>query len=174
MISFIAKLIVTLNSNSRPGELASGIAFGFWLALIPGGSLLWTALFIIAFFLKHNIAALLFSLGIFKLFIFIFDPLLDRLGLFVLELPPLQSFFTMLNNVPLVPYTQFNNTIVMGGFLLGILLWVPVFIVFLLLIKVYRKKAAPRIAESRLIKGLKKVPLISKIISAAEKAAVLV
>ena len=31
MISFIAKLIVAINSNSRPSELASGIAFGFLL-----------------------------------------------------------------------------------------------------------------------------------------------
>ena len=77
MISFIAKLLVALNSNSRPGELASGIAFGLLLAFIPSGNLLWFAVFIIAFFIKHNIAALLLSMGLFRLFIPIFDPMLD-------------------------------------------------------------------------------------------------
>ena len=98
MLSFIAKIFIALNSNSRPSELASGIAFGFWLALIPGGNLLWTALFILAFLLKHNLAALLLSMGLFRLVTPLSDALLDRLGALVLENPGLQVFFTELYN----------------------------------------------------------------------------
>ena len=174
MISFIAKLIVALNSNSRPSELASGIAFGFWLALIPGGNLLWIALFIIAFFLKHNIAALLLSLGIFRLFISIFDPILDRIGGALLEYPVLQDFFTSLYNAPYLSYSNFNNTIVTGGFILGIILWGPIFFIFIVVIKIYRKRIAPRIAESKFVKILKKLPIISKLTSSMQKLSVLV
>ena len=173
MISFIAKLIVALNSNSRPSELASGIAFGFWLALIPGGNLLWIALFIIAFFLKHNISALLLSLGGFRLFISFFDPLLDRIGGTLLEYPTLQDIFTNLYNTPYLSYSNFNNTIVTGGFILGIILWVPIFLLFIVVIKIYRKKIAPRIAESKFVKILRKVPVISKITSSMQKLSVL-
>ena len=173
MISFIAKLIVALNSNSRPSELASGIAFGFWLALIPGGNLLWVAIFIVAFLLKHNISAFLLSLGIFKLFISIFDPFLNRIGGTILEYPSLQDFFTNLYNTPYLSYSNFNNTIVAGGFILGIILWIPIFLLFIVVIKVYRKKIAPKIAESKFVKILRKVPVISKITSSMEKLSVL-
>ncbi|MDA3941708.1 MAG: TIGR03546 family protein, partial [Spirochaetia bacterium] len=143
MISFIAKLLVALNSNSRPGELASGIAFGLLLALVPAGNLLWFSIFIIVFFLKHNIAALLLSMGLFRIIIPIFDSLLDIIGGYVLEISTFQEFFTSLYNIPFLSYSNFNNTVVMGGLILGIILWIPVFFLFVILIKIYRKKLAP-------------------------------
>jgi uncharacterized protein (TIGR03546 family) len=167
MISFLAKIIVALNSNSRPAEMASAIAFGFWLALIPAGNLLWISLFIIAFFLKHNMGSFLFSLVIFRLITPLLDPFLDLLGGLILQIQFLQGFFTSLYNLPLLPYFQFNNTIVMGSFVLGLLLWVPLFMLFLNLVKLYRKTLAPKITESKLIKSLKNVPLFSKILKAA-------
>jgi len=173
MVSFIAKLIVALNSNSRPSELASGIAFGFLLALIPGGNLLWIGIFVIAFFLKHNIAAMLLSLGLFRLFISVFDPLLDNIGGFILSIPQLYNFFTNLNNIPLFPYSNFNNSIVMGGFVLGIILWLPVFFFITFAVKIYRGKIASKIAGSKFVKAIKKVPIISKVTSSIQKLSVL-
>ncbi|RLD30544.1 MAG: DUF2062 domain-containing protein [Bacteroidetes bacterium] len=169
MISFIAKLLVALNSNSRPGELASGIAFGLLLALVPAGNLLWLAIFIIVFFIKHNIAALLLSMGLFRIFISVFDPFLDLIGGRFLGIQAFHSFFTNLYNIPLFSYSNFNNTIVMGGFLLGLILWVPVFILFTKLIKIYRKKIAPKVANSKFVKFLKKVPIVSKISTSIQK-----
>ncbi len=173
MISFIAKLIVALNSNSRPSELASGIAFGFLLALIPGSNLLWIGIFVITFFLKHNIAAMLLSMGLFKLFISVFDPFLDQIGWFVLNIPQLNNFFTALNNIPLIPYSNFNNSMVMGGFIVGIILWLPVFFLCIFLVKIYRVKIAYRIAESKFVKAIKRVPIISKLTSSVNKLSVL-
>lgn len=169
MISFVAKLFVALNSNSRPGELASGIAFGFLLALVPAGNLLWVSIFIIALFIKHNIAALLLSMALSRIFISVFDPFLDLIGGIILELSALQVFFTSLYNVPFFSYSNFNNTVVMGGLILGIILWVPVFILFTKLIKIYRKKIAPKVANSKFVKFLKKVPIVSKISASIQK-----
>ena len=174
MISFIAKLIVAINSNSRPSELASGIAFGFLLALIPGGNLLWLTLFVIAFFLKHNIAAFLLSLGIFRIFISVFDPLLDWIGGIILNFSPLHDLFTLLNNIPLFPYSNFNNTIVMGGFIFGLIIWLPVFFLITFTVKIYRRKIAPMVVESKFVKAIKKVPVVSKIAAAVQKLSFLV
>jgi hypothetical protein len=44
MIRGIAYLVVALNANTRPGEIAAGAACGVLLALIPGGNLLWIVL----------------------------------------------------------------------------------------------------------------------------------
>ena len=169
MIGLIAKLIVTLNSNSRPGEMASAIAFGFLLALIPGGNLLWTLLFLLAFFLKHNMGSFFLSLLLFRLITPLFDPLLNNIGSFILEFSNLKGFFTFLYNLPLLSYTNFNNTIVMGALVAGIVLWFPVFLLFKSLVKLYRKKLAPKIADSKLVKALKKIPLLSKITKAVSK-----
>jgi len=174
MITFIAKIIVALNSNSRPSELASGISFGLLLALIPGGNLLWIGIFVIAFFLRHNIAVMLISLGLFRLFISVFDPLLDTIGGFILNISQLYNFFTTLNNIPLFPYSNFNNSIVMGGFALGLILWLPVFFLIVFAVKIYREKIAFKIAGSKFVKAIKKVPIISKLTSSVEKLSVLV
>ncbi|MCK5674195.1 MAG: TIGR03546 family protein [Spirochaetales bacterium] len=174
MISFIAKLVVALNSNSRPGEMASGIAFGLLLAFIPAGNLLWITIFILAFFIKHNIAAMLLSFGLFRIIISVFDSFLDLIGGMFLEISAFQDFFTYLYNVPLFSYSNFNNTIVMGGFILGMVLWVPVFILFTILIKIYRKKIAPKVANSKFVKFLGKVPIVSKISASIQKLSFLV
>ncbi|MDC7235181.1 MAG: TIGR03546 family protein [Spirochaetales bacterium] len=169
MISFISKILVALNSNSRPGELASGIAFGFCLALIPKGNLLWIIIFSIAFLLKHNLAAMLLSLLLFPPLASLMDPLLHNTGQLILTMPAFQSFFTTLYNLPVLPWLKFNNTIVMGAFLWNLILWLPLFFLFRQLVVVYRKKVAPRLAESKLVKSLKKVPWVSKILSAYNK-----
>ena len=172
MIGLIAKLIVALNSNSRPGEMASAIAFGFLLALLPAGNLLWIVLFIIIFFLKINMGAFLLSLGLFRLITPLFDPWLDVLGGLILQASFLQGGLTFLYNLPLVSYTAFNNTIVMGAFISGFILWFPLYLLFLALVKVYRKKLAPKIADSKLVKAFKKIPLLSKITKAVSKLSV--
>lgn len=172
MIGLIAKLIVALNSNSRPGEMASAIAFGFLLALIPGGNFLWTLLFILAFFLKHNMGSFLLSLALFRLVTPFFDPALSSLGGIILETSFLRGGFTILYNLPLLSYTNFNNTVVMGAFAAGVALWIPVFLLFDKLVRIYRKTLAPKIAESKLVKALKKVPILSKITKAVSKLSV--
>ena len=169
MISFIAKILVALNSNSRPGELSSGIAFGFCLALIPGGNLLWAALFCIAFLLKHNLAAMLLSLLLFSPLAALADPLLNRMGYMVLTLPALQDPLAALYAMPVLPWLKFNNTMVMGSFIWSAILWLPVYLLFRFLVVLYRKKVASRLSESKFIKGIGKYPLVSKLLSAYRK-----
>ncbi len=174
MISFIAKILVALNGNSRPGELASGIAWGICLALIPAGNLLWPLLFITAFIIKHNLAAMFLSLLLFAGPAAALDPLLHKTGLFLLQMPLLQNFFTVLYNTPVLPWLKFNNTLIMGAFIWSLVLWLPLFICFHILIKLYKQKIAAKLAESKLIKTLKKVPWVSRILSAYQNIKIMV
>ena len=126
-VKWIATLVVAINANSRVGEVAAGISFALLLALIPSGNLLWITLFIITFLLKINLAGELLFLALFKLLVPLTDGLLDRLGALVLSRPFLIEAFTAAYNLPLLPLSRFNNTIVMGGLIAGLLLWAPVF-----------------------------------------------
>jgi uncharacterized protein (TIGR03546 family) len=59
---------------------------------------------------------------------FILDPLAHIIGYFVLvQVPFLKPIWTALYNMPVLPLTGFNNTVVMGNTVLGLLLMVPTF-----------------------------------------------
>jgi uncharacterized protein (TIGR03546 family) len=161
MIKALARLIVALNANTRPAEIGAGAAFGLLLALVPGGNLLWIVLFVVAFLIKMNLAAMFLLLGVFRLLVPLVDPALDALGYLVLSAPALAPLFTALQNAPVVPLTRFNDTVIMGGFVAGLVLWVPVCLAFIALVKVYRAKLRERIANSRLARAIAKVPLFA-------------
>lgn len=170
IIKWIVGFFSALNSNQRPGEVAGGIAFAFLLALMPPGNLLWMAVFTLTFFLKINSGMMTVFLLIFKIFAWLLDPLLHVIGYQVLTMPALNAFFAGLYNAPLMPFTKFNNTIVLGGFILGVVLWIPVFILFNILVRFYRDKLADKLRNSKLVQFFMKIPVLSSIINIVSKA----
>lgn len=163
MIQVIAKLIVALNGNVKASQIAAGFSWGLLLALIPTGNLLWLALFLISFALKHHQATKLFVMLIVKLLFPLVVMPIDSLGWWILNLEVLRPYFITLSNIPFVPFTKFNNTLVMGGFCAGIGLFIPSFILMRLFVPLYRNTIAPKIRDNKLVQSLKKLPLISKI-----------
>jgi uncharacterized protein (TIGR03546 family) len=163
LIKAIAKLIKALNSNVKSSQIAAGFAWGILLGLIPIGNFFWIALFLISFFLRHNHGTKIAGMAVIK----VISPLLiysiDDFGFWVLGLEPLIPFFTTLYNMPFVPFTKFNNTLVMGGLATGIILWIPVFYLFIAFIPYYRNHLSPKIRNSKIVKTITKFPLFSLI-----------
>jgi uncharacterized protein (TIGR03546 family) len=170
MIKSIAKVIIAFNSNIRKTQIAAGFAWGVLLGLIPANNLIWLVLFLLTLLFKNNYASQILIMALIKLLLPVVSPLTDRLGWYILTLPRWEEFFTLVYNLPLAPFTRFNNTLVAGGICAGVVLWLPVFFLIRALVPVYRNKWAPRIAQSRLIRGIKKIPLISPLIKAVESA----
>ncbi len=78
----------------------------------------------------------------------IVDPALDALGYAVLSAPGSRARHSpRCRTLPVVPWTRFNDTVVMGGLVAGLALWVPVFLSFIVLVKAYRAKLRERIAN---------------------------
>ena len=165
VLQWLAKLVAGLIANRRPGEVASGIAFGLLLALLPPNNLLWPVLFAATFFLRLNLGAEIAALGLLRLIVPLADPALDTLGYAILTAGPLQSVFAALYEVPLMPFTRFNNSIVMGGFAAGLVLWLPVFLLARAGVIGFRTHLQPRIAESRIVKAFTRIPLVAKFAS---------
>jgi uncharacterized protein (TIGR03546 family) len=168
-IKTVTKFLAGINANTRPGEIAAGIAFGFLLALQPGMTIVRIVLLAFAFMLKITMPALFFSLFVFALASPVLDVPSDLLGGFVLGLPALGGLFTMLYNMPLVPYTRFNDTLVMGGLVLGVLAWAPLFFLFRRLVTAYRNTLREKIVNSKAYKAFMKFPLIEKLVSIVGK-----
>lgn len=169
IVTWIARLIASLNANRRPGEIAAGIAMGVWLALLPAGNLLWVALFLITIFVKLNLAIELLILAVLSPLSGLADGQLHFIGSAVLTAETLHEFFTGLYNVPLVPFTRFNNTVVMGALIAGAVLWIPVFLLGRVLVRVYRRRIHPRLAESRIVKAIHRIPGVSRLISLTKR-----
>ena len=169
-ITWIAKIVAALNSNVRPRQIAAAIALALLLALIPKANLLWVTLFAVTFFLKINQAVELTFLAIFDLIALFLDPLLHALGYAVLTLPALHGLFTALYNVPVLYFFKFYNTVVMGGLIAGIVLFVPMYLAARWGINIYRDKIREKIAHSKLVKGFLKNPLVMAIKNTFGKA----
>jgi len=169
MIKAIAKLILALNGNVSKSQLAAGFAWGVLLGLVPIGNFFWVVLFLVSFFFTHNHASKLFSMAIIKLFSPLIVMGLDAVGWRVLHIEALNPLFTTMYNMPFVPFTKFNNTLVMGGIVSGIVLWLPVFFVFLAIVPLYRNHVAARIRNSKFVKTIAKFPLFSLIDKAISK-----
>lgn len=175
MIKGIAQFIAALNGNLKRGQIAAGFAWGLLFGLIPAGNFFWILLFVVSFFFRHHQGSKILVMAIIKALSFAVAPLVDSLGWEVLHLERFQELFTTMYNMPFVPFTAFNNTLVAGGIAAGIALWLPCYIIIRLLIPVYRTSLAPKIRNSKLVQSFYKAPLVSGIVSAVnsvqEKAA---
>jgi len=171
MLKPIANLIIALNGNLKKSQIAAGFSWGLLLGLVPAGNVFWIILFVVSFFFKHHHASKLLVLAILKLASAVVAPLMDTVGWEILHIEALQGFFTTLYNMPFVPFTKFNNTLVAGGLVSGIVLWLPVFLLVLLLVPLYRNKLVPMLRSSKVIGTVKKLPIIAPLIEAVSKAA---
>ncbi len=164
LIKWLIKTIAALNANNRPGEVAAAVTLGVILAMIPSANLFWIAILAATFFIKINFGAEMLVIALFKPLAPLFDPVFDFAGDKILSADFLSGFFTSLYNMPVFPYTKFNNTVVTGSLATMIILSVPLFLLFRILIKLYREKIRDKILSSRIIRKISSLPLISKII----------
>ena len=172
MIRAIVKLITALNGNAKKSQVAAGFAWGMLLGLVPAGNFFWIALLVISFFFNHHHGSKFLVMAIVKLLSPLLAPPIDMLGWEILHAAPLQSLFTSLYNMPFVPYTKFNNTLVVGGIAAGAVLSIPLFFIFLPLIDLYRKTVGEKIREIKFVKAIMKFPLfmaVDKAIAALTK-----
>jgi uncharacterized protein (TIGR03546 family) len=170
MVKALARALVALNSNVKREQIAGGFACGVLLALVPPGNLLFILIFALVCFTKVNYGMQLLVTGILMLARPLVAPALDSVGWILLNAPPLQGFFTILYNLPLAPLTRFNNTLVAGGLVVGLALWLPLFFAARAFVSWYRAKLAPKWAESRLYKAFTRIPFVQSLSGAISTA----
>jgi uncharacterized protein (TIGR03546 family) len=108
-----------------------------------------------------NLASALFGLLAFRLLAYVLDPLVHSLGFWMLTRPALEPLWTALYTVRFVPYTLFNNTVVLGSLVLSLILALPVYRGVAALVSAYREKYHDRILRWRVIQILKSSRLIT-------------
>ncbi len=142
-----------LNSDTGTNQLAAGLALGVILGFAPILSLQCLIVLFFCFFFRVQLGAAFISAFFFKFVAFIFDPVTGRLGRVILESEGLRPLFTDLYNVPFIPLTRFNNSIVMGSALVSIILVIPLFFVFKALVIKYRLTVVARYQQTKIWKA---------------------
>lgn len=153
-------LIKLLNSETAPSQIAAGVAFGLLVGLTPFLSLHNLLLFMIVCLFRVNFSMFFVSLGVFKLLAFIGDPLFDVFGYWLLvDLKALRPFWISITSGALWPFFRFNNTVLIGSLVIGLILWIPVFGGSIWAVKTYRARWREQMRNSKFVKAMKATPL---------------
>lgn len=155
LLKQIFSLLKLLNSETGHNQIAAGIAAGFILGMSPALSLQSLLVFLCLFFFRIQIGMAFLAAFFFAFIAWILDPLFHAFGSMLLEMDALQGLWTTLYNMPLVPFTRFNNSIVMGAGVLAILLSPVIFLVGRTLILKYRATVVVRLQNTKAWKALK-------------------
>lgn len=162
MIRYIVKMFRALNANANPGEIAHAVSIALLLAFLPKNNLLWYILFVFFLFVRINKGAYFLLLILFSMCASAFDPIFDSVGYKILTLPALEGTFSTLIEIPFAGFTRFNNTIVMGSLICGIILYIPAYIAGRAFVKIWRTVIASRIRKNPVMKAFYKLPLVDK------------
>jgi uncharacterized protein (TIGR03546 family) len=154
-IKLLSKFIKVLSSAASPNQLAWGFALGAIMGLTPFLCLHNLAVIVLLIILNVNVTAATFSLAVFSLIAYIFDPLFHGIGYHVLvNIPALKPTWTSLYNAPIAPFTRFNNTIVMGSVILALILLLPNYFLFKLFVKHYRETWNEKVKQWKVTKAI--------------------
>ena len=143
------QMLRLLNSETGTVQLAAGITCGFVLGMTPVFSLQTLLIFLVIFFFRVQMGAALAAAFFFKFVAFALDPAFHAVGEWALALEPLQGLYTWLYNTPLVPYTRFYNTVVMGSGVLSLALSPGVYLVSYHLVKKYQLSVVARFRQTK-------------------------
>ena len=148
MLFFSIKQVLRLRQaifgRREPHALACGVAAGFCWGLIPHGNLIAVVLLLVIFSLRVNhgmaaLVALVTTLLAGKL-----DPVSHALGHRLLTAPGLADFWTVAWGMPMVPWTDLNNTVVLGSFVIATASLLPS---YLLTYPIFRRLAPRGVTE---------------------------
>ena len=163
-LKILKNVIVMFQTDISPNQIAWGFALGAILGLVPN-MFVKLSLFIVIMLFRVNISAAFIGCTLYAIVSYPLDFLFDSIGYAVLNISFLNSFYTWLYNLPIVPFMHFNNTVVMGSFVVGLILLVPNGIFSKKFLVYYRTHLKDKISKWKIVKILSSSILVTKIIN---------
>ena len=156
LTKFIGNIIKELHSKATPAQMGAGAALGAIIGLTPFFCLHNLVIFMIIMLVNVSSGAAAFAAVIFSLIAFLFDPLANAIGYWLLvDVKALEPFWTKLYNMPVIPLTKFNNTLVLGSLVLSLILFYPVYRLGIFGVNRYRTLLKDRIEKIKFFRILK-------------------
>ena len=155
LLKLLQSLFKTLHSEGTPGQVAAGMVLGAGIGLTPLLSAHNLLLFAAIVLLNVSFGGGMLGIALFTPVGFLLDPIFDRIGLALLQTPGLKGMWTAWYNTPIVPYTNFNNSVTLGSLVTWLVATVPLYFVARWAIARYRATYGDRVMNSKFMKGLK-------------------
>lgn len=147
-LQLVSNFIKILREGQTPAQVAGGFALGVIVGLSPSFTLQGLLVWLIIFSVNVNLSAAFLSFTVFGLLGVLLDPIFHSFGLFLLvDIGAFQGMWTSLYNAPIAPLTRFNNTVVLGSFISGIVLVLPVYFGMRSFVIAYRTHVGQRVAK---------------------------
>ena len=154
LLKLIQSIIKTLHSEGTPGQVALGIALGSVLGLSPLVNVHNLIVFSLIVLLNVSFGGGMLGWALFVPVGFVLDPVFDRIGAGLLQAPSLRPLWTSWYNTPLMPYTNFNNTVVLGSVVAWLVLAIPIFFAARWGVARYRATIGERVRQSKFYKAV--------------------
>ena len=151
----IFSMLKVLNSDTGENQIAAGIACGLILGFAPMFSLQTVIVIMMLFFFRIQAGAAFASAFFFGLVAYVLDPAFDSVGKIVLEMGAMKGLFTVMYNMPIVPFTKFYNSIVMGSLVISFALFPIMFLLTKKMVVKYRVTVVARLEQTKLWKAVK-------------------
>jgi uncharacterized protein (TIGR03546 family) len=150
LIKLIQSLFGALHSEGTPGQLAAGIALGSIIGLTPLINIHNAIVFAAIVLLNVSFAGGMLGWVLFVPIGFLLDPLFDWIGhTLLLDVPLLTPLWTSFYNTPVIPLTNFNNTVVLGSLVFALVFLVPLFLATRWGVVRYRATIGERVRRSK-------------------------
>ncbi|MCP4681009.1 MAG: TIGR03546 family protein [Desulfobacterales bacterium] len=127
MIDMIAKLLKILNSESEPGQISIAFCLAMIAGFTPFYSLHNLLILLLVLIFRINLSGFILGWALFSGCAYLLDPVFHRIGYALLTMPSLKGLWTAFYNIVLLRLENFNNTVVMGSFMVSILLFIPLY-----------------------------------------------
>jgi uncharacterized protein (TIGR03546 family) len=155
ILKFLHSLAKTLHSEGTPGQIAGGIALGAALGLTPLMNLHNAIVLVLLCIINVSFGAGLLGMAMFAPIGFMLDPIFDRVGHWILtDVTALRPFFAWIDTQPVLAYTNLTNTVVLGSVVGWLVLFVPIFIAFRIIVIRYRESLGEWFMKTRLYHAL--------------------
>lgn len=105
--------------DATPRQMAFGFALGVLVGLVPKGNLLAIGLMMLLCSLRVNLGVGFATIFVTSWAGMLLDPITHRIGEFLLKSETLRPLWETMSDTALLPWTDFNNTVVLGSFVLG-------------------------------------------------------
>lgn len=160
-LQIIKNFIRVLRAGQTPRQIAAGFALGAIVGLMPFFTLQGFLLWLVILILDVNLSATLLAVTVFAFVAYIFDPLFHELGYFLLaDISSLHALWTSMYNAPIAPLTRFNNTVVLGSFVVGLLLFLPVYFGMHRFVLAYRTHLHTKVERLKIYQVISKSTLV--------------
>jgi uncharacterized protein (TIGR03546 family) len=156
MLTLLAKILKVLNSEASPWQIGWAIGFGLLAGLLPFGFLTLVILLVVCLF-TVNLSTFLLVWGLCGGLMFIIGDTLEALAWQYAQQPGLLN---LLASTEVLQLLHLHHTLVLGAFVIGVLLLVPVAWLGTVLVKQYRQRVMKKIQQWKIMQALNASKLI--------------